>query len=117
MVSLLQSKDYMQVRNAFIVLMRILPIFPILSKFSQNLEKCVNKVIEEEKNQRQDLFILATSYIGQLKNRAIDMMKEADFHQMCDKTGENAQQTSMTNGNGTGKHFVGIILLANGLWW
>ena len=60
MVALLQSKD-MQIRNALITLMRILPIFPIPSTFSQNLEKCENKVIEVEKNQRQDLFVLATS--------------------------------------------------------
>ena len=84
----------------------------ILSKFSQNLKKCVNKVIEEEKNQRQDLFVLATSYIGQLKNRAIDMMKEADFHQMwVTKRGKmhskRQRRTEMV---------LGIILLANGLW-
>ncbi|XP_031624361.1 THO complex subunit 2 isoform X2 [Contarinia nasturtii] len=107
-VELLQSKDYMQIRNALIILMRILPNFPVLSKLSQILEKYVNKVIEEEKNQRQDLFVLATSYIGQLKNKAVDMMKEADFHQVSDKPVKNAQETTkVVNGNGTatsGKH-------------
>lgn len=103
--------------SKLIILMRILPMFPILSKFSQNIEKFVNKVIEEERNQRQDLFVLATSYIGQLKSRAIDMKQEADFQQMYDKTEENAQLTSMTNANGTGKHFVGewIMAVANGI--
>lgn len=99
---LLQSKDYMQIRNALIILMRILPSFPVLSKLSQILEKYVNQVIEEEKNKRQDLFVLATSYIGQLKNKAADMMKEADFHIMNDKPIKNSQETTkVVNGNGT----------------
>lgn len=104
---LLQSKDYMQIRNALIILMRILPSYPVLSKLSQILEKCVNKVIEEEKNKRQDLFVLATSYIGQLKNKAVDMMKEADFHQVSDKPTKNSQESvKVVNGNGVsaGKH-------------
>lgn len=82
--------------------MRILPNFPVLSKLSQILEKYVNKVIEEEKNQRQDLFVLATSYIGQLKSKALDMMKEADFHQVSDKPVKNSQEAiKIVNGNGT----------------
>lgn len=104
---LLQSKDYMQIRNALIILMRILPSFPVLSKLSQILEKYVNKVIEEEKNQRQDLFVLATSYIGQLKSKSVDMMKEADFHQVSDKPVKSSQENSkVVNGNGlsAGKH-------------
>lgn len=58
-------------------------------------------MIEEEKNQRQDLFVLATSYIGQLKNKAVDMMKEADFHHVSDKPVKNSQENSkVVNGNG-----------------
>lgn len=131
-VLLLQSKDYMQIRNALIILMRILPSFPVLCKLSQILEKFMNKVIEEEKNQHQDLFVLATSYIGQLKSKAVDMMKEVDFHQVSDKVTKNTQDTSskVVNGNGTtsGKHdsnhgmyfgkriFVFIILAIIGEW-
>lgn len=106
-VLLLKSKDYMQIRNALIILMRILPNFPVLSKLAQILEKYVNVVIEEEKNQRQDLFVLATSYIGQLKSKAVDMIKEADFHQVSDKPVKNSQENAkVVNGNGpsSGKH-------------
>lgn len=118
---LLQSKDYMQIRNALIILMRILPSFPVLSKLSQILEKNVNKVIDEEKNQRQDLFVLATSYIGQLKSKAGDMMKEADFHQVSEKPAKNSQETSkVVNGNGlsSGKHDSnhGMYTLGNKLF-
>lgn len=67
----------------------------------------MNKVIEEEKNQRQDLFVLATSYIGQLKSKSVDMMKEADFHQVSDELVKGSQENSkVVNGNGisAGKH-------------
>jgi hypothetical protein len=43
------------------------------------------QVREEEKNQRQDLFILATSYSGQLKAKSASMIGEKDFHQVSDK--------------------------------
>lgn len=91
----------MQIRNALIILMRILPTFPVLLKLSKILEKYVTTVIEEEKNHRQDLFVLATSYIGQLKSKS--MIKEADFHQMNDKPTKSAVELNkVVNGNGNG---------------
>jgi hypothetical protein len=45
----------------------------------------VFQVREEEKNQRQDLFILDTSYSGQLKAKSASMIRENDFHQVSDK--------------------------------
>lgn len=49
---------------------------------AQFLEKRIEKVRDEEKNNRQDLFTLAISYLGQLKQRLTSgqMMKEGDFH-------------------------------------
>lgn len=100
MVFCLDSKDYMQIRNALIILMRILPHFPLLCKLSQIIEKYVERVIEEEKNKRQDLFVLASSYIGQLKSKSAEMMKEADFHQVSDKPNRTPQDTiNVVNGN------------------
>lgn len=40
------------------------------------------QVKEEEKTQRQDLYVLATGYSGQLRNRLAHMMRESDFHQV-----------------------------------
>lgn len=101
LVMCLSSKDYMQIRNALIILMRILPNFPLLSKLSQILERYVTKVIDEEKNKRQDLFVLARSYIGQLRNKANEMIKEADFHQVTEKPAKNSQDSvKVVNGNG-----------------
>uniref|UniRef100_A0A182PCL3 THO complex subunit 2 n=1 Tax=Anopheles epiroticus TaxID=199890 RepID=A0A182PCL3_9DIPT len=94
MVFCLDSKDYMQIRNSLIILMRILPHFPVLTKLSQILEKKVEKVREEEKNQRQDLFVLASSYIGQLKAKSGQMMLESDFHQVPEKAFKTAAATT-----------------------
>ncbi|XP_046666105.1 THO complex subunit 2 isoform X1 [Homalodisca vitripennis] len=76
----LESKDYVQIRNSLIVLIKILPHYPVLAKLSQCIEKKIERIKEDEKNKRQDLFILATSYSGQLKARASFLIREADFH-------------------------------------
>ncbi|XP_026677616.1 THO complex subunit 2 [Diaphorina citri] len=81
----LESKDYVQIRNAFIVLMKILPHFPVLSKLSNFIEKTVNKVRDEEKSKRQDLFTIATSYCRFLIAKTPSLMKESDFHDTSDK--------------------------------
>ena len=44
MVVCLDSGDYVQIRNALIVLIRILPHFPVLAKLAQIVEKKVEKV-------------------------------------------------------------------------
>lgn len=123
----LDSKDYMQIRNALIILMRILPHFPVLTKLAQIIERKVEKVSfwgilspletksnvlsfakvrEEEKNHRPDLFVLASSYIGQLKTKSPQMIKESDFHQVSEKPSKDAvDNKSVTNGDvKTGKH-------------
>ncbi|KAL6430976.1 hypothetical protein ACFW04_007029 [Cataglyphis niger] len=84
----LDSKDYVQIRNSLIILIKILPHFPVLAKLSQILERKVEKVREEERGQRQDLHVLATSYSGQLKAKTPNMIRESDFHHVGDKTGK-----------------------------
>ncbi|EAT47141.1 AAEL001716-PA [Aedes aegypti] len=103
MVFCLDSKDYMQIRNSLIILMRILPHFPVLAKLAQIIEKKVEKVREEEKNQRQDLFVLASSYIGQLKAKSGQMMRESDFHQVSEKPVKVEPQESSKAMNGDSK--------------
>lgn len=91
MITCLDSKDYVQIRNALIILTKIIPFFPMLYKLSQILDKKIEKVRDEEKNKRQDLFTLASSYLGLLKQRVAGghMMKEADFHQVVEKQPKN----------------------------
>ncbi|KAK9712875.1 Transcription- and export-related complex subunit [Popillia japonica] len=87
MIICLESKDYVQIRNALIILIKIIPFFPVLQKLSQIIEKRIEKLRDEEKNKRQDLFTLATSYLGQLKQRMTSghIMQESEFHQNVDK--------------------------------
>lgn len=85
MVVCLDSGDYVQIRNALIVLIRVMPHFPVLEKLAQIIERKIEKVKDEEKNVRQDLFVLATGYSGQLRNKVPTMMHESDFHQVVDK--------------------------------
>ena len=60
LVVCLESKDYMQIRNGLIVLTRILPYYPKVYHLSLALEKRVEKIMEEEKEKRADLYTLAT---------------------------------------------------------
>ncbi|XP_063988875.1 THO complex subunit 2 isoform X2 [Diachasmimorpha longicaudata] len=90
----LDSKDYVQIRNSFIILIKILPQFPVIAKLSGILERKVEKVREEEKGQRQDLHVLATSYSGQLKAKTPHMIKEAEFHHVNERTAKAQESTN-----------------------
>ncbi|KAH8271933.1 hypothetical protein KR044_011838, partial [Drosophila immigrans] len=92
----LDSKDFMQIRNALIILMRILPHYPVLSKLAQIIERKVDKVREEEKTKRPDLFAIASSYIGQLKQKTPHMFKESDFHQVAERPAKETPPTVAT---------------------
>ncbi|KAK9870147.1 hypothetical protein WA026_006238 [Henosepilachna vigintioctopunctata] len=87
MVNCLESKDYIQIRNALIILIKIINYFPVLIKLSQFVEKRIEKVRDEEKNNRQDLFTLSSSYLALLKQRIAsgNMVKEGDFHILGEK--------------------------------
>ncbi|KAL1505772.1 hypothetical protein ABEB36_005256 [Hypothenemus hampei] len=108
-VTCLESKDYVQIRNSLIILIKIIPFFPVLIKLAQFLEKRIEKVRDEEKNNRQDLFTLSSSYLGQLKQRLNGgyMMKESDFHIPVEKdkiTKSNPEANSTTNGKDVNRH-------------
>lgn len=108
MVTCLESKDYVQIRNALIILIKIIPFFPVLIKLGQFIDKRIEKVRDEEKNNRQDLFTLSSSYLGLLKQRMTSgqMMKECDFHiPVGDRTKNEAknQDESSVKQNGDAK--------------
>lgn len=50
MVVCLDSKDYVQIRNSLIILIKILPHFPVLAKLSQIIERKIEKVIYIQKS-------------------------------------------------------------------
>ena len=97
LVVCLESKDFVQIRNSLIVLTKIIQHFPVIQNLATVIEKRVEKVkpyfwvfnlltnivfkvCEDEKEKRQDLYIKARSYQGQLVGRKSRMIKESDFH-------------------------------------
>merc|ERR1712123_318022 len=65
----LESKDFVQIRNSLIVLTKIIHHFPAIQNLATVIEKRIEKVCEDEKDKRQDLYIKARSYQGQLGAR------------------------------------------------
>lgn len=79
-VNCLESGDYTQIRNMLIVLTKILPHYPRVSKLGTALERRVEKVVEEEKEKRQDLYTHALIYSGQLKLSKKHWILDQNFH-------------------------------------
>ncbi|XP_066928394.1 THO complex subunit 2-like [Clytia hemisphaerica] len=76
----IESKDYTQIRNTLLVLIKILPYYPQVLNLGQALERRIEKIIEEEKDSRPDLQALATGYNGMLKAKKSTMIPEGEFH-------------------------------------
>ncbi|XP_058948707.2 THO complex subunit 2 [Pocillopora verrucosa] len=80
LVVCLESKDYTQIRNTIMVLTKILPYYPKVLNLGQALERRIDKICEEEKEKRQDIYTLAVGYAGRLKVKKRDMVIESEFH-------------------------------------
>jgi len=76
----LESQEFCQIRNALVVLTKILPHFPAVTNLANALEKRVDKIRTEEKEKRPDLFALAMGYSGLLKSRKGSLVPEPLFH-------------------------------------
>lgn len=73
--------------------------FPIVMKTEQVIHKRVEKVRDEEKAKRQDLHVLASSYLGILKQKTGQLMMENDFHQVNESAAAAADQSKSVNGD------------------
>ncbi|XP_056012472.1 THO complex subunit 2-like isoform X2 [Ostrea edulis] len=80
MVACLESGNYIQIRNALIVLTKILPNYPKIQQFGQALERRVDRLRQDEKGKRPDIYALAMMYSGQLKGKKTSWVQEAMFH-------------------------------------
>lgn len=56
----LDSGDYVQIRNALIVLTKLITYFPVISSFATAIERRVDQIRNTEQNKRPDLYALAT---------------------------------------------------------
>ncbi|XP_045151813.1 THO complex subunit 2 isoform X1 [Echinops telfairi] len=99
-VHCLETGEYTHIRNILIVLTKILPWYPKVLNLGQALERRVQKIYEEEKEKRPDLYALAMGYSGQLKSRKSYMIPENEFHHK-DPPPRNAV-ASVQNGPGGG---------------
>merc|ERR1712004_827403 len=99
LVVCLESKDYVQIRNALAILTKILPYFPVITKLNGVIEKRIEKVCNDEKDSRKDIYNKALSYSAQLKKRKHLVMKEHEFHQVAAKPEDSSSSSSSKKDN------------------
>ncbi|XP_064637610.1 THO complex subunit 2-like isoform X2 [Lineus longissimus] len=80
MIGCLESGIYCQIRNAVIVLTKILPHYPRIQMFGQALERRIERLKDDEREKRPDIYALAVGYSGQLKSKRSTWVAETDFH-------------------------------------
>merc|ERR1712004_556505 len=97
LVVCLESKDYVQIRNALAILTKILPYFPVITKLNGVIEKRIEKVCNDEKDSRKDIYNKALSYSAQLKKRKHLVMKEHEFHQVAAKPEDSSKKDNEEN--------------------
>ncbi|XP_042502720.1 THO complex subunit 2-like isoform X2 [Macadamia integrifolia] len=76
LIQCLESTEYMEIRNALIVLTKISSVFPVTRKSGINLEKRVAKIKGDE---REDLKVLATGVAAALAARKSSWVSEEEF--------------------------------------
>ncbi|KAL6001260.1 hypothetical protein ACLOJK_006992 [Asimina triloba] len=72
----MKSTEYMEIRNALILLTKISGVFPVTRKSGINLEKRVAKIKGDE---REDLKVLATGVAAALAARKSSWISEEEF--------------------------------------
>ncbi|KAI8538772.1 hypothetical protein RHMOL_Rhmol09G0129800 [Rhododendron molle] len=76
LIQCLESTEYMEIRNALILLTKIAGVFPVTRKSGINLEKRVAKI---KSDQREDLKVLATGVAAALAARKPSWVTEEEF--------------------------------------
>ncbi|MQL84853.1 hypothetical protein Taro_017363 [Colocasia esculenta] len=76
LIQCLESPEYIEIRNALIMLTKISSIFPVTRKTGLNLERRVSKIKNDE---REDLKVLATGVAAALAGRKGSWVSEEEF--------------------------------------
>ncbi|KAE9613874.1 putative THO complex, subunitTHOC2, THO complex subunit 2 domain-containing protein [Lupinus albus] len=76
LIQCLESSEYMEIRNALIMLTKISSVFPVTRKSGINLEKRVAKIKTDE---REDLKVLATGVAAALASRKPSWVTDEEF--------------------------------------
>ncbi|CAN8291333.1 unnamed protein product [Cochlearia groenlandica] len=80
LIQCLESNEYMEIRNALIMLTKISGVFPVTRKTGINLEKRVAKIKNDE---REDLKVLATGVAAALSARKASWVTDEEFTMGC----------------------------------
>lgn len=79
---MLATGNYVCIRNTLTLLLKILQQFPLVTIFYKNVEKAVTELRDREKGKREDISVLASSYLVKLtKRQGVKVVEQKDF---CD---------------------------------
>jgi THO complex subunit 2 len=97
----LESNNYIQIRNALIVMISIIDYYPAIKHFGKGIGIKIEEVRANEKDNRQDLYALATAYAGRLDEIRSRMIPESNFHTVSD--GKGSQKRDSSSGSSSRK--------------
>uniref|UniRef100_A0A6G1S584 THO complex subunit 2 n=1 Tax=Aceria tosichella TaxID=561515 RepID=A0A6G1S584_9ACAR len=93
----LESNNYIQIRNALIVMISIIDYYPAIKHFGKGIGIKIEEVRTNEKENRQDLYALATAYAGRLDEIRSRMIPESNFHTVSDSRGSQKRDSSSSS--------------------
>jgi len=77
---MLATGNYVCIRNTLTLLLKILQQFPMVTIYYKNVEKAVTELRDAEKGKREDISVLATSYLVKLQKRqGVKVVEQKDF--------------------------------------
>ncbi|EDV24606.1 uncharacterized protein TRIADDRAFT_56575 [Trichoplax adhaerens] len=78
--SCLVSEEYIQIRNALIIMTKIVQYFPVIDNLGKALKTRLDKLQKDEKDKRPDLYALATGYAGRFLSKVSQLIPEEKFY-------------------------------------
>ncbi|EGI68470.1 THO complex subunit 2 [Acromyrmex echinatior] len=87
----LDSKDYVQIRNSLIILIKILPHFPVLAKLSQILERKVEKAAKTQDTTNNETSEKVSNGVTVKENNNGDTRSEKENKEQREKRSSSSQ--------------------------
>lgn len=110
----LESNNYIQTRNALIVMISIIEYYPAIKHFGKGIGIKIEEVRSNEKGVRQDLYALATAYAVRLHQKKPHLIPESSFHTVDvrkkgdtpnnSKSGSNSSKKEASDSKNTSNH-------------
>ncbi|KAJ9135684.1 hypothetical protein P3X46_032837 [Hevea brasiliensis] len=101
LIQCLESTEYMEIRNALILLTKISGVFPVTKRSGINLEKRVARIKSDE---REDLKVLATGVAAALAARKPSWVTDEEFGMGYLEIKPPAASKSLPSNIGAGQH-------------